>query len=88
MSDPIVDHVSVPESATPAEAQIIASLAVVRVQLGQALGTTGDHEQRIRLLENRKHVTPAMLWAGLIGLATLAGVAATVVMAIEGAIHH
>lgn len=88
MSEPVVEHVSIPDGATAAEAQIIASLAVVRVQLGQALGTSGDHEERIRALEARKHVTPAMLWSGLIGLGALAGVAATVIMAIEGALRH
>lgn len=78
---------TIPESATPAEAQIIAWLAVIKIQLTNSLATAADHERRIRELEARKHISPAAMWSALGGLIALVAASATVIMAIEGAMH-
>ena len=77
-----------PDVATPGlsgETAILVAIARLDGKVTGALGaienlrtTDNDHETRLRKLEEKRYITPGQLWAGLVGVASVCGVAATV----------
>ncbi len=56
--------------------RIEGKLDVMAEKQIQATKDIGDHEGRIRSLEQRSVVTTRMFWSGLVGVATFMGAAA------------
>lgn len=65
----------VPESAPPptADAALASALARIEVKLDSALRAGADHETRLRVVEQRRTVSPRDLWLGLTGAAAAGG---------------
>lgn len=66
------DETSIQVTLARLEGKLDVSLATHGSEIGQLKEGDADKEKRIRVLESRSTVTVAQLWAGLIGVVTVA----------------
>ncbi|HEY0774178.1 MAG TPA: hypothetical protein VGD51_08865 [Nocardioidaceae bacterium] len=71
-----------PDDTLPSESSAVI-LARMEVKLDHALASQADHEQRIRVLEDKKTVSPFQLWtvtaSGVATLGVIAGLASKII---------